>query len=147
MTAINQEIINRYQTFLIEEEKSKNTIDKYLRDIRSFFEWVGERELCKQMVLAYKEQMLADGYAPRSVNSKLSSLNSLFEFCHLYHLKVKMLKIQRQIFSDCERELTVREYERLLSAAKRKGNEQLELLMQTICATGIRVSEDIYCKG
>ncbi len=141
MDTITHESINLYKTFLQEEEKSQNTITKYMRDVRAFALWMAEKNLCKQTVLAYKEHLLAQNYAPRSINSVLSSLNSFFHYCGIHHLKVKMLKIQRQIFAQKTRELSVGEYERLLLAAKRKGNEKLYLLMQTLCSTGIRVSE------
>ncbi len=138
---ISQAKIKNFKVYLFEEEKSKNTIEKYLRDVCAFANWVSNKELCKQIVLEYKDYLLSQEYAPRSINSVLSSLNSFFEYCNLYNLKVKMLKIQQQIFANESKELTVSEYDRLLAAALSKGNEQLYLLMQTICGTGIRVSE------
>ena len=140
MTEITKEILEKYKRCLIEEEKAFATIEKYIRDITVFTEWLGERQLDKTIVLEYKEH-LKSLYAPASVNSVLSSLNSFFSFNEWYHLKVRTLKIQRQIFADAYKELTKIEYKRLLEAAKKKGNEKLYLLMQTICATGIRVSE------
>ncbi len=136
--------IEKYKTHLYEEEKSKNTIDKYMRDVCTFASWVADKALCKQTVLEYKDYLLTQNYAPRSINSTLSSLNSFFEFCDISGLKVKMLKIQHRIFAEKNRELTVREYERLLTAAQKSGNEKLYLLIQTICSTGIRVSELPY---
>ncbi len=136
--------IKKYKTYLHEEEKSKNTIDKYIRDISAFALWIADKSLCKQTILEYKDYLIKRKYAPRSINSVLSSLNSFFEFYNLQGLKIKMLKIQHQIFAQKNQELTKDEYNRLLSAALSKGNEQLYLLMQTICATGIRVSELPY---
>lgn len=92
------------------------------------------------MVLRYKANLMKK-YAPASVNSILSSLNSFFEYNECHGIKVKMLKIQKQIFAERNKELSKAEYERLLAAAKRKNNERLYYLMQTICASGIRVSE------
>ncbi len=138
---ITQTKIDKFKVYLFEEEKSKNTIEKYLRDVIAFANWVADKVLCKQTVLEYKDYLLSQDYAPRSINSVLSSLNSFFEYSGLYNLKVKMLKIQQQIFANESKELTVEEYDRLLQAALSKGNEQLYLLMQTICGTGIRVSE------
>ncbi len=135
--------IKNFENHLIEEEKASATLDKYMRDIRAFFEWVKEEEIDKRKVLCYKEY-LKGKFAPASVNSVLSSLNSFFEFNHWYDLKVKTLKIQKQIFAQKEKELTKSEYERLLDAAKKKSNERLYLLMQTICSSGIRVSELQY---
>ncbi len=158
MRTIKTEIIENYKKYLIEEEKSQATVDKYIRDITAFCKWTGERGIEKKTVLEYKE-MLVSAYAPRSVNSILSSLNSLFDYLCWYDCKVKTLKIQRQIFSDKDKELTKSEYMRLLQASK--SNKRLYYLMQTICATGIRVSElkyidtnavkigqaNIHCKG
>ena len=140
MKQITTTKIQKYREYLIEEEKSKNTIDKYMRDINAFTKWIAERDLCKAVILEYKEHLKLS-YAAKSVNSILSSLNSFFEFCEWHNLKVKLLKIQKQIFANESKELTKDEYDRLLNAALSKGNEKLYLLMQTICATGIRVSE------
>lgn len=140
MKIITQENIQAYKNHLIDEEKSSLTLEKYIRDITVFSEWIGNKPIEKTDVLSYKEY-LTENYAPASVNSMLSSINSFFAFNEWYNLKVKTLKIQRQIFSGEDKELSKSEYNRLLCAAKSKGNEKLYLLMQTICSTGIRVSE------
>ena len=143
MKKITNELIKKFRRYLIEEEKAAATVEKYIRDINVFADWLGEKELDKETVLIYKEN-LTQNYAPASVNSVLSSLNSFFTFNEWYNLRVKNLKIQRQTFANKDNELNKEEYERLLTAAKSKGNEQLYFLMQTICATGIRVSELRY---
>ena len=143
MKKITNELIKNFRRYLIEEEKAAATVEKYIRDINVFADWLGEKELDKETVLIYKEN-LTQNYAPASVNSVLSSLNSFFTFNEWYNLRVKNLKIQKQLFANKDNELTKEEYERLLTAAKSKGNEQLYFLMQTICATGIRVSELRY---
>ena len=140
---ITNENIQKFKLYLYEEEKSENTIEKYMRDIRLFCEWLGGKAVDKSAVLDYKKEMCKK-YMPKSVNSMLSSLNALFMYLNWYELKVKTLKIQRQIFTNKDKELTKAEYERLLTAAKSKGNEQLYFLMQPICSTGIRVSELCY---
>lgn len=140
---ITKELIKNFRRYLIEEEKAAATVEKYIRDINVFADWLGEKELDKETVLIYKEN-LTQNYAPASVNSVLSSLNSFFTFNEWYNLRVKNLKIQKQLFANKDNELTKEEYERLLTAAKSKGNEQLYFLMQTICSTGIRVSELCY---
>ena len=133
-----------YRMYLINEEKSQSTIEKYLHDIKAFLGWLTvDAEFDKADVLAYKEH-LCQTYAPASVNAALSSLNSFFNFMEWYELRVKNIKIQRQVFASAEKELTKAEYERLLAAAARKNNRRLYLLMQTICSTGIRVSELRY---
>ena len=143
MRKITTETIKSFNDYLINEEKAAATINKYLHDISEFQIWLGDQELCKTTVLEYKSY-LCDQYAPSSVNAALSSLNSFFNFMEWYDLRVKNLKIQKQIFASTDKELTKAEYERLLIAAKQKKNERLYLLMQTICSTGIRVSEVRY---
>ena len=143
MRKITTEIIESFNCYLINEEKAAATVNKYLHDIGEFQIWLGEQELCKTAVLAYKSY-LCERYASASVNAALSSLNSFFNFMEWYDLRVKNLKIQKQIFASTDKELSKAEYERLLQAAKQKKNERLYLLMQTICSTGIRVSEVRY---
>ena len=140
---ITDDLIEKYKDFLINEEKASATLEKYMRDIRAFSEWTLGSELNKRKVLDYKEYLIGK-FAPTSVNSVLSSLNSFFEFNNWYEMKVKMLKIQKQIFAQKDKELSKTEYERLLDAARAKSNERLYLLMQTICSSGIRVSELQY---
>lgn len=140
---ITNELINNFKIYLYEEEKSDNTIEKYMRDIRFFREWLQGRNIDKSVVIEYKKE-LCKRYAVKSVNSMLSSINTFFAFMGWYDLKVKTLKIQRRIFADKSKELSKVEYERLLIAAKNKKNERLYYLMQTIASTGLRVSEIKY---
>ena len=143
MDEITKRTIDAYKNHLIEEGKCSVTIEKYIRDITAFINWMDGNDLTKTLVLEYKN-ILVQQYAPTSVNSVLSSLNGYFNYIERYDLEVKNLKVQRQIFCQSEKELTKAEYERLLKAAKSKKNERLYLIMQTICATGIRVSELKY---
>lgn len=143
MRQITNELIENFKIDLVEEEKAQATIEKYIRDILAFVEWLSGRTVEKQTVLEYK-QTLIEKYAPASVNSVLSSLNRFFAFAEWFNCKVKSIKIQKQVFAKQERELTKKEYDRLLSAALHKDNKRLYLLMQTICSTGIRVSELKY---
>ena len=116
---ITNELINNFKIYLYEEERSENTIEKYMRDIRFFREWLQDRCVDKSVVIEYKKE-LCKRYAVKSVNSILSSLNAFFVFMGWYDLKVKTLKIQRRIFADKSKELSKAEYERLLAAAKDK---------------------------
>lgn len=140
---INEKIIAEFEQYLKKEEKSRNTIEKYIRDIKTFSMWLGGKELEKQEVLEYKNVLYKE-YAVSSVNSVLSSLNTFFVFLNRYELKVKTLKTQKRIFADNEKELTYSEYKKLLLVAKKQKNKRMYYLMQTICATGIRVSEHKY---
>ncbi len=140
MKKINDKMIYDFKNHLIEEEKSDATIEKYLRDITSFVRWLSERPVSKAIILEYKK-LLMKNYATASVNSIISSLNRFFVYLGLFDCKVKTIKVQRQIFASKDKELTKAEYERLLTSAKNKNNQKLYYLMQTICATGIRISE------
>lgn len=140
MRKITANMIEKFRNYLLNEEKSAVTVEKYIRDVKSFKKWVEDREIVKAEMLLYKEHLI-ELYAPASVNSILSSLNSFFGFNEWYDLRVKNVKVQRQMFVSADKELNKSEYERLLCAAKNKKNEKLYLIMQTICSTGIRVSE------
>ena len=142
-TIIDEQIAKFYLNLKL-EEKSYATIKKYISDVRNFLDYLKNQELAKDTVIAYKDFLISKKYAIRSINSKLASLNSFFLFLGRNDLKVKYLKLQQQIFRSEEKELRKTEYERLLSAAKVKGNSRIELVLQTICATGIRVSELKY---
>jgi len=130
--------LRMYKSYLMEEEKSELTIEKYLRDVRAFLRWAAGREINKPLVKAYKEE-LKTSYAVASINSMLASVNSYLLYIGRGDCRVKCIKQQRRLFCVEEKELTRQEYQRLLSASQHKP--QLCLLMQTICATGIRVSE------
>ena len=134
--------ITAFQKYLIMEEKSTATVEKYLRDVRAFFVYVGNMEITKEKVMAYKKTLIEKGYAVRSINSMLASLNSLFDFFGWSDCKVKYIKMQHQAYCEEEKELTKAEYLRLLNAAK--DRPQLRLVLETICGTGIRVSELRY---
>ena len=136
--------ITAFAVYLKSEEKSENTVEKYIRDVRAFATYVGDAEITKETVIAYKNNLLSESYAARSVNSMIASINSLLSFLGWADLKVKSIKLQRQIYCPEEKELTKAEYMRLINTAKQKGNERLNLLIQTICGTGIRVSELRY---
>ena len=133
--------IAAFAVYLESEEKSKNTCEKYIRDVRAFASYMNGTNVAKEAVIAYKNKLLSENYAARSINSMLASLNSLFSFLSWADCRVKSIKLQRQIYCPEEKEMTKAEYLRLLNTAKWKGNERLSLLIQTICGTGIRVSE------
>ena len=132
------EMLQNFRDYLIQEEKSDLTVEKYVQDAGRFLGWLGDRGLTKQEVLAYKAELMGR-YAVASVNSKLSSVNCFLKFIGRSDCCVKTVKQQRQAFLSEERELSKGDYARLIQAAKRKP--RLCLLMQTICSTGIRVSE------
>lgn len=140
---LNQEKLRQFEDYLVCEERSNATIEKYLHDMRTFYEFVGNREVVKSIVLDYKNALISS-HAVTSANSMLAAINVFFRFCGWYDLCVKQYKIQKSAFCPEEKELTKAEYMRLVQAAKRNSNERLNLIIQTICGTGIRVSELQY---
>lgn len=138
---ITEKIIDEFRNHLRLKEKSDNTIEKYLRDVHAFWKFVGEQPITKELAIKYKEHLLSDEYAVRSINSMIASLNSFFTFAGCENMKIKTIKEQRQIYCPENKELTKEEYTRLLKATESKGNQRLNLILQTICGTGIRVSE------
>lgn len=136
--------ISAYQCYLSAEERAPATIEKYLRDVRIFAAWLEGREVTRELAAAWKTELLANGISPSTVNTKLSAINGLFRFLGWDDCRVKFLKLQRRVFRDAARELTRAEYNRLVETAGNSGAPLLELLLQTICATGIRVSEVRY---
>ena len=139
---LNRRKLGAFRDYLYREEKSAATVEKYLRDAERFCVYAGKNPVTKQLVVSYKQSLVTQGYAVRSVNSMLASVNSLLAFLGWTDCRVKTLRCQREIYCPEERELTRREYLALLEAAK--GQPRLCLMMKTICGTGIRVSELRY---
>ena len=141
---LTEDMVRMFCEQLVSEEKSAATVEKYLRDVKTFMDRTRGEEVSKEMLIEYKNHLIASGYAVSSINSMLSSLNSLFAFLGWSDLRIKTIKIQRQIFCAENRMLTRAEFERLCKAAESSGDERLLLILQTICGTGIRVSELKY---
>lgn len=133
-------LIASYVAYLWEQEKSTSTVQKYTHDLTVLSNHLNGAKLTKALTIGWKEYLM-EHYAPASVNAMLAAMNNLLDFCGWSDLKVKSLKIQKSMFCDECKELTRKEYIRLVHAAEKEGNERLSLLIQTICATGIRVSE------
>lgn len=152
--------ISGFAAALQDKERSAATVCKYVHDVRTFAEWLGSEIPCHSAVLEYKRK-LTENYAPATVNSVIASLNCFFDYIGSYELKLRSVRLQRPVFMSGERELTRDEYERLISAARDEGKTRLFAIMQTICSTGIRISElrfitvdavrrgcaDVTCKG
>lgn len=148
---ITAEMITNYNFYLQEQEKGEATIQKYIHDLKALYQYLNGEAVTKMRLLSWKKKLIED-YAPTSVNTMLAGINGLMTFCGWNDLKMKPLKIQRHLFCQEEKELTKAEYFCLVKTAKRKKNERLALIIQTICATGIRVSklqyitaEAVYC--
>ena len=133
-----------FQQHLAGEEREQSTIEKYIREIRFFQTWLMERSVTTEIVASWKSHLRTAGYQPETINSKLSALNKFFKFMGWQEYRMKYLKIQRKLFRGTEKELTKEEYTRLLETANSGGKVRLALLIEAICATGIRVSEVKY---
>ena len=129
-----------FERYLIEQERCVNTIKKYLHDVGDFMRFCGGEAVDKMTVIAYKER-LSSTYTPSGANSMIAAMNSFLKFLGWYDLCVKQLKVQREVYTPEEKELTRAEYMRLIVCAEKNKNERLSLIIQTICSTGMRVSE------
>ena len=138
------EQIREFSRYLREEERETATIDKYSRDVKDFFIWLKDREISRERIAEWKQHLRRVGRKPVTINGKLSALNKFLSFLGWTDCRTKYLKVQRKLFRSTEKQLTKQEYIRLLEAAHSLGRERLALLMETICATGIRVSEVQY---
>ena len=132
--------IEAFAQYLRDQERSAATIEKYVHDVRALANFLNGRDISKGLLLEWKETLI-ETYAPAGVNSMLAAVNRFLAFCGLGELRLRKLKLQRALFLSEDKELTKAEYVRLVQAAERAENERLSLVIQTICASGIRVSE------
>ena len=144
MRTITSAALAAFAQHLQSQERSAGTIEKYMRDIRAFSAFLGGAEVTRERAAAWRDALLEQGRAPVTVNSMTAAANQFFTFQGWEDCKIKALRLQRKLFRDDRRELTREEYERLLAAAHALGRERLALLLETICSTGIRVSEVKY---
>ena len=133
-----------FRQHLKREEREQSTIEKYVRDVRLFEAWLSGRRVTAEIVTDWKNYLRTEGYKPETINAKLSALNKFFAFMRWLECRIKYLKIQKKLFRGTEKELTKGEYVRLLETADALRKNRLALLIETICATGIRVSEVRY---
>ena len=138
---LSEDLFTGFEQHLRHEGRKEVTIQKYLRDVRAFAVWLEGRPASRENAQKWREALLEDGYAPVTINSMLTALNVFFRYMGWEECRVKTLRLQRRLFRNSERELARKEYERLVQAARAKGKERLALLIETMCATGIRVSE------
>ena len=138
---LTEEQIKAFINHLRLEEKSANTIEKYARDVNAFSVYLNGKDVCKEIVIDYKQNLISEGYAVNSINSMPAAANSLFDYLGWIECKVKAIKTQRQIYCPENKELSKAEYLRLVEAAERNHNHRLNMILQTICGTGIRISE------
>ncbi len=139
----NRQIVS-FRRHLKQEEREQSTIEKYVRDVRLFEAWLSGRRVTAEIVTDWKDYLRTKGYKPETINAKLSALNKFFAFMRWLECRIKYLKIQKKLFRGTEKELTKGAYVRLLETADTLRKNRLALLIETICATGIRVSEVRY---
>ena len=137
---ITNSMIGAFESYLRSDEKSDNTIEKYLRDVRAFCMFTETRKINKAIVMEFKAS-LVENYEITSANSMIAAVNAFLRFMGWMDCCIKQFKVQKKAFCSEDKELTKAEYIRLVNAAKAEGNERLNLILQTICGTGIRVSE------
>ena len=135
---------DQFEDYLRHDEREESTIEAYLRSLTRFAEWADGRAVTKELAMEWKTALSESGYRPISVNAMLAAVNKFFICMGREDCKVKYLKLQRQMFRKSEKDLSKEEYQRLVQAAHEKGDLRMELILETICATGIRVGELKY---
>ncbi len=135
---------DQFEDYLRHDEREESTIEAYLRSLTRFAEWADGRAVTKELAMEWKTALAESGYRPISVNAMLAAVNKFFICMGREDCKVKYLKLQRQMFRKSEKDLSKEEYQRLVQAAHEKGDLRMELILETICATGIRVGELKY---
>ena len=135
---------DQFEDYLRHDEREESTIEAYLRSLTRFAEWADGRAVTKELAMEWKSALSESGYRPISVNAMLAAVNKFFTCMGREDCKVKYLKLQRQMFRKSEKDLSKEEYQRLVQAAHEKGDLRMELILETICATGIRVGELKY---
>ncbi|MGN0658384.1 MAG: tyrosine-type recombinase/integrase [Emergencia sp.] len=148
MREIGQREIEDFEAYLLREERSRGTVEKYLRDVRRFADWAAEQGrdcgITREKAASWKQSLLEQGYRPSTINSMLAAINCFFRFIGWEDCRIRFLRIQKRNFRQKERELTRSDYEKLLKSAQSSGKRRLALLMEAVCSTGIRVSEVKY---
>ena len=144
LNCITKEMLQQFKEYLKNEERESSTIAKYLHDIQTLADWLQDRGVTKTNLTAYKEHLIKKKYNPKTIKGILSAINKFISFIGCQDMKVKYLRIQRQLFRNSNKELTQADYLKMLNKAQELGKDRLSLIMQTICATGIRVSEVKY---
>ena len=141
---LTQQEFDQFEDYLRHDEREESTIEAYLRSLTRFAEWADGRAVTKELAMEWKAALSESGYRPISVNAMLAAVNKFFTCMGREDCKVKYLKLQRQMFRKSEKDLSKEEYQRLVQAAHEKGDLRMELILETICATGIRVGELKY---
>ena len=141
---ITKTTIEQFEAYLHKEERSNGTVDNYIRNVRELAAWLAGQAVTKEQLVAWKDALQAKRLQPTTVNAKLAAIGCFLRVMGWQDCQVRFLRVQRRVFREKEKELTREEYEKLLATAQQQGSERLALLLETICATGVRVSEVQY---
>lgn len=141
---ITKATIEQFEAYLHKEERSNGTVDNYIRNVRELATWLAGQAVTKEQLVAWKDALQAKRLQPTTVNAKLAAIGCFLRVMGWQDCQVRFLRVQRRVFREKEKELTREEYEKLLAAAQQQGSARLALLLETICATGVRVSEVQY---
>ena len=141
---LTEQAFDQFEDYLRHDEREESTIEAYLRSLTRFAEWADGRSVTKELAMEWKTALSESGYRPISVNAMLAAVNKFFTCMGREDCKVKYLKLQRQMFRKSEKDLSKEEYQRLVQAAHEKGDLRMEMILETLCATGIRVGELKY---
>ncbi|MFR3791642.1 MAG: tyrosine-type recombinase/integrase [Blautia massiliensis (ex Durand et al. 2017)] len=141
---ITKATIEQFEAYLHKEERSNGTVDNYIRNVRELAAWLAGQAVTKEQLVAWKDALQAKRLQPTTVNAKLAAIGCFLRVMGWQDCQVRFLRVQRRVFREKEKELTREEYEKLLAAAQQQGSARLALLLETICATGVRVSEVQY---
>lgn len=141
---ITKATIEQFEAYLHKEERSNGTVDNYIRNVRELAAWLAGQAVTKEQLVAWKDALQAKRLQPTTVNAKLAAIGCFLRVMGWQDCQVRFLRVQRRVFREKEKELTREEYEKLLAAAQQQGSARLTLLLETICATGVRVSEVQY---
>ena len=141
---ITKATIEQFEAYLHKEERSNGTVDNYIRNVRELAAWLAGQAVTKEQLVAWKDALQAKRLQPTTVNAKLAAIGCFLRVMGWQDCQVRFLRVQRRVFREKEKELTREDYEKLLAAAQQQGSARLALLLETICATGVRVSEVQY---
>lgn len=141
---ITKATIEQFEAYLHKEDRSNGTVDNYIRNVRELAAWLAGQAVTKEQLVAWKDALQAKRLQPTTVNAKLAAIGCFLRVMGWQDCQVRFLRVQRRVFREKEKELTREEYEKLLAAAQQQGSARLALLLETICATGVRVSEVQY---
>ncbi len=136
---LKKEELEKFLRYMEESHRGDGTVESYRRTLFALYDWLEEEKmLSRRALLRWKEGMFAAGYAVRTVNAKISAVNSFLEYLDRRDLQIHPVPAPK---NDDVPELSRREYLRLLNAARLLKRERTYFLIKTICCAGVRVQQ------